>query len=105
MSKNIDEVLARFEGFIEPAIDKGFDDGSRTGEKGQAAYRNRLGWREDLKDFIKTALQDHEESLKKDLAAKVYEELLPTGQVDAFELIKGIKKFYEDLLQTNHPKE
>ena len=73
MNKNIDEVFAEFEKFVEPAIDKGFDDGSRTGEKGQAAYRNRLGWREDLKDFLTTALKEQERKIKEDIAAKIDE--------------------------------
>ena len=51
-----EEWEERFIKFIEPALDRGFDDGYRGADldKAQKAYRDRFAWMCDIRDFIRT---------------------------------------------------
>lgn len=50
--------------FIEPALDRGFDDGYRGADpdKAQKAYRDRYAWAIDIRDFFK---KQHHQQLQK----------------------------------------
>ena len=51
----------KFDKFIEPAIDDGFDDG----EFSQKSYRDRFVWQGDIKDFIRQLLTEQKKKFRK----------------------------------------
>ena len=57
----------KFDKFIRPAIDNGFDDGKFS----QKSYRDRFAWQGDIKDFIRQLLAEQKENWQKELAEKI----------------------------------
>jgi len=69
MTKQNNKWEEEFDELIEPAIDKGFDEGCLIPRhlESQKAYRNRIAWREDIKSFIAKLLKAKQIELLEEL--------------------------------------
>lgn len=82
-----EKKLEEFNKFIEPAINKGFDDGEFT----QKSYRDRYAWQLDLRDFLSQALDEQEQLIREKIWPKVPEDC------DEYSFRRGINDFLASL--------
>ena len=93
----IEEGEKKFVTFVEPALDRGFDDGYRGAELGKAqkSYRDRYAWVIDIQRYNKDQTLDLLQALHDELEGKKMVVEMALGNPEATAALRG----YNDSIQ------